>query len=31
MPAARGAEADVPVWASVQLFRKSVVIIWFSS
>lgn len=31
IPAARGAEADVPVCASVQLFLKSVVIICFSS
>lgn len=31
IPAARGAEAEVPVWASVQLLRKSVVIIWRSS
>lgn len=31
MPAASGADADVPVCASVQLLRKSVVIIWRSS
>lgn len=31
MPAANGADADVPVWASVQPLRRSVVIIWFSS
>ncbi len=31
IPAASGAEADVPVWPSVQLFLRSVVIIWRSS
>lgn len=31
IPAARGADADVPVWASVQLLRRSVVMIWRSS